>query len=80
MMTPHILETGSEWRAADVAGLRGGDVVRGLNGEWVDSPQQLRWYLRDLRPGAEVELAIDRDGESKRIAVTLGDSRKEDDS
>ena len=48
-----------EGRPAALAGLLGGDVVCGLDGEWVDSPQQLRWYLADLLPGREIELIVE---------------------
>lgn len=67
-------------RAADEAGLEDGDVVCAVNGEWVDSPDQLRWYLADLRPEDEVTFSIDRGEEQLEIEVTLrGTSRGGDD-
>lgn len=67
-------------RAAAEAGLEDGDVVRSLDGEWVDSTEQLRWYLADLRPRDVVTFTVQRGDETFDVEVTLrGTARQGDD-
>ncbi|OOC55425.1 MULTISPECIES: S1C family serine protease [Nocardiopsis] len=59
---------------ADEAGLRSGDVIVSLDGDRVDSGQELLAMLRGLSPGAEVEVGYERDGAGETAVVTLGSS------
>ena len=54
------------------AGLENGDVVTKLDGETVDSADELRRLVDEKNPGDSVELTVERDGQTKTIEVTLG--------
>ncbi len=54
------------------AGLEQGDVVTELDGESVDSADELRRLVDAKSPGDEVELTIERDGDTQTVEVTLG--------
>jgi serine protease Do len=58
---------------ADKAGIKNGDVVRKLNGQTVESREQLTAMVTDMNPGAEVKLDIIRDGQPMTIHLTLGE-------
>ncbi len=51
----------------------GGDVITAVNGESLDSADELVAAINELSPGDEVTLTIVRDGDSKEISVTLGE-------
>ncbi len=55
------------------SGLQMEDVVVALNGRDVEDVDDLRNRIADIAPGTEVELKIVRDGESRTIAVELGE-------
>ena len=57
---------------AERAGLKAGDILTAIDGEEVESPQDVRDVLRDYEPGDEAELAVVREGKEKKIRVTLG--------
>jgi putative serine protease PepD len=63
------IRTGSP---ADEAGLRQGDVVTEVDGEPIDSADDLRSAVESHKPGDEVDLTLRRDGESATVTVTLG--------
>ena len=54
------------------AGLQNGDVVKKLDGESVDSADELRRLIEARRPGDEIELTIERNDSTKTVTVTLG--------
>jgi len=54
------------------AGLQQGDVVTELDGESVDSADELRRLVDSKSPGDKVELTIERDGDTQTVEVTLG--------
>lgn len=58
--------------AGDDAGLQEGDIITGLNDLPVVSGDALVAGIRQFQPGAEVELTVQRDGETITVAVTLG--------
>jgi Do/DeqQ family serine protease len=58
---------------ADKAGIKDGDVVRKINGQTVDSSDQLMAMVTDLNPGTDVKLDILRDGQPMTIHLTLGE-------
>jgi serine protease Do len=58
---------------ADKAGIKIGDVVRKLNGQTVETHEQLTAMVTNINPGTEVKLDILRDGQPMTIRVTLGE-------
>jgi serine protease Do len=58
--------------AAAAAGLRAGDVLLTLDGKELGSYEDLLAVLRPRKPGEEVALEIDRDGERRTFKATLG--------
>jgi putative serine protease PepD len=57
---------------ADRAGLRVGDVVRGVDDESVSAPEDLTRALSDKRPGDEVQLEVQSGGSTRTVTVQLG--------
>jgi serine protease Do len=57
---------------ADEAGLKPGDVVRGLDGKPVETSSDLSSRVASLGPGGRGALDVVRDGAEKTIHVTLG--------
>jgi hypothetical protein len=57
---------------AELAGLRGGDVIVELGGASVATLEELAALLRDARAGETVEIAFVRDGRTLRTRATLG--------
>jgi S1-C subfamily serine protease len=57
------------------AGLQAGDVLLALNGQKIDSVQQVIQRVHQLSPGEKVELKINRDGQEQTIVATLGAAR-----
>jgi Do/DeqQ family serine protease len=60
--------------AADRAGLRRGDVIRGFNGQPVNDFNALRNRVANSPPGAAVTIAIVRDGTRRDVTVTLDEA------
>ena len=56
-------------------GLKVNDVVLAINGQIVDSAEQMRRMLRELPPGRKVSLEISRDGNIQTLAVKLADRK-----
>lgn len=59
---------------ADDAGLERGDRITSIDGEPVGDPLELVAQVRAHRPGDEVELAFERDGEERTATVTLAEA------
>ena len=59
--------------AADEAGVRRGDIIRALGEAKVESYGDLLGALRDYQPGDTAELTVFRDGDEKKLEVTLGE-------
>jgi putative serine protease PepD len=57
---------------ADDAGLQRGDRIVALDGEAVRDQIELVARVRAHQPGDEVELTIERDGDTETVRVTLG--------
>ncbi len=57
---------------ADEAGLKPGDVVRGLDGQPVETSSDLSSRVASMGPGGRVVLDVLRDGSEKTIHVKLG--------
>ena len=58
---------------ADKAGLQKGDVIEQLNGQNVESVNDLRLQIASAAPGTTVHLTILRNGDHRDVAVTLSE-------
>ncbi len=56
------------------AGLQRGDIITELNGEPVSGPNELRLKIGTMTPGTTVHLKVNRNGEARDVALTLGES------
>jgi membrane-associated protease RseP (regulator of RpoE activity) len=54
------------------AGLKENDVIVGLNGSKIESPEQLGNMIHATQPGKTVTVTVVRSGETKDVKVTLG--------
>ncbi|MDT0443172.1 trypsin-like peptidase domain-containing protein [Streptomyces sp. DSM 41886] len=59
---------------ADEAGVAEGDVITAVDGEPVRGSDELIVKIRSHRPGDELELTIERDGDEISLPVTLGEA------
>ncbi len=55
------------------AGLKRGDVILNLNGQPVNSANDLRLSISQTAPGTTVKLGVSRDGKMQNVNVTLGE-------
>ncbi len=62
----------TEGGAAEKAGLLAGDVILELNGEKINSFDDLRGILSKMKPGAEVKVKVNRGDEEKEFTFELG--------
>jgi len=62
---------------ADEAGLQAGDIVTAIDGEELQNYLQIGNKIASMRPGKEVTLTINRNGEIREIPVTLGSAGEE---
>jgi serine protease Do len=67
-----LVEDVSPKSPASEAGIEQGDVIRSVNGNKVESKDQLTATVASMNPGTEVELGILRDGKSRTVRVKLG--------
>ncbi|MEW2394697.1 trypsin-like peptidase domain-containing protein [Streptomyces sp. NPDC046862] len=58
----------------DKAGIKAGDVITEVDGQRIDSGEELIVKIRAHRPGDRLELTLQRDGRDRRITLTLGSS------
>lgn len=58
---------------AEEAGLEDGDVIISFDGKKVYSVKKLTSLVRKTEPGSRVKVKIIRDGDDKRLTVTLGE-------
>ncbi|HEX7291399.1 MAG TPA: trypsin-like peptidase domain-containing protein [Conexibacter sp.] len=57
---------------ADDAGVRRGDVIRRVDGETVQDPEDVAAAIGDDEPGDEIDVVVERDGRTQTLHVTLG--------
>jgi serine protease Do len=57
---------------ADKAGLESGDVILGMNGQTIESSNELPPMVAAVKPGHKATFEIWRKGERKEITVTVG--------
>jgi len=55
------------------AGVKNGDVILELNGQPVESANDLRLRISQTAPGSSVKLEISRDGKTQNVDVTLAE-------
>jgi Do/DeqQ family serine protease len=55
------------------AGLQAGDVIVELNGKPLADSRELRLAVSSLAPGTTIKLSVLRNGDTKDVAMTLGD-------
>jgi S1-C subfamily serine protease len=58
---------------AAAAGLQQGDIIVKVNGQEITDSANLVTLVRGMKPGDQVQLTIDRDGQEQTITVTLAD-------
>jgi serine protease Do len=56
---------------ADKAGLKSGDVITQLNGQPIEDASQLKLRVAESAPGSNIQIGVNRNGESKTFDVTL---------
>ena len=62
---------------ASRAGLKGGDVLRELNGQKIVNGSALQVAVSETAPGKVIDLGILRDGKPQTIKVTVGEFHKD---
>ena len=70
--TPAIVSSVLSGSAADRAGLVPGDRILAIGGKEIENFKELSDYVM-IRPGADVTLVLQRQGEQLRVPVTLAD-------
>jgi len=65
----------SEGSPAQAGGLQGGDVVVEFDGKEIGDIYAYTYALREKKPGDEVVIVVERDGERISLNVTLGERR-----
>ncbi len=58
---------------AAAAGLQQGDIILKVNGQDVTDSANLATTIRGMKPGDQVQLTIDRNGQEQTVTVTLAD-------
>ncbi|HEY1484196.1 MAG TPA: DegQ family serine endoprotease [Candidatus Acidoferrum sp.] len=61
------------------AGIERGDIILGLNGEPINGPDDLSVNISETAPGSTVHLKIARKGQTKDVAVSLGEMEEKED-
>src|ERR1700693_4661894 len=61
---------------AGKAGLKEHDVILSINGNQVESVEQLRRMIREIPPGRLVTLGVSRDGQPLTLKAQLADRKK----
>lgn len=59
-------------QAAEAAGLQAGDVVISVNNEEITRNRSLSYIVANIQPGTRVPVEFIRDGERRRVTVTVG--------
>ncbi|WP_328705884.1 Do family serine endopeptidase [Erythrobacter rubeus] len=67
-----IIQNVQEDSAADLAGLRPGDIVTAVNGNEVTSEQTVSFLVANLEPGTSIPISVIRDGRELTVNATLG--------
>ncbi len=70
-----VVNSVMEGQAADKAKVQRLDVITAIDGQKLNSPEELITVISSHRAGDVVKLAIIRDGKAKELTVTLGDRK-----
>ncbi len=70
-----VVSTVEPGAPADKAGVQRLDVITGVDGQAVSSPDELVSYIAGRRAGETVKLEVLRDGKTRTLTVKLGDRR-----
>lgn len=62
--------------AASLAGIREKDIIQQVDGQAIETPEDLVKLIRAKKPGEEVDIQLFRDGKKQNIKVKLGSSPK----
>jgi serine protease Do len=62
---------------ASRAGLKGGDVLRELNGKKILNSSALQVAVSEMSPGTSIDLGVLRDGRAETMKVTVGEFHKD---
>ncbi|MEW5800326.1 MAG: PDZ domain-containing protein [Bacteroidota bacterium] len=60
---------------AETGGVKKGDVVTEYNGKKIELAEDLTKEVRNTKPGTKVNVTVDRKGEKKTLAVTVGKNK-----
>jgi serine protease Do len=66
-----LVESVVSGHAADKAGVRHGDVIVSVDGETIEDTRELIDTISAMPPGTKVDLGVVRNGEPRKITVTL---------
>ena len=58
---------------AGLAGIKKGDIIKSFEGKVVKDLKVYSKYLKEHKPGDTVQLTIERNGEMKKVELTLGE-------
>ncbi len=61
--------------AADKAGIKRGDLILNVDGEEIDSPQELSRIIGDKNPNETIKIKLERDKDIHFISLKLGDQQ-----
>lgn len=67
-----LISTVNEDTPAAKAGLKSGDIVTAVGDNVIRTPKDLSRFIADLSPGDKESLSVWRNGETKKIEVTIG--------
>ena len=59
--------------AAQEAGIKAGNVLLSLNGTPLENREQFRALLKEMAPGDEVTLEVDKNGNKETLTIELGE-------
>jgi serine protease Do len=62
---------------ASRAGLKEGDVVTAVNGNTVQTGSDLQAVVSEMAPGTTIDLNVERNGQSEKMNVTVGEYHKD---
>ena len=71
-----LVDMASDGGAAQKAGIRGGDVIKSINGEPIEDLTHYMEILEDLRVGQNIDVEIERDGAKLKKKVKVGVSHR----
>lgn len=77
---PHSVRVMSviEGEAAQKAGLKNEDIIESIDGQKIATHEELVDVIRSKKPGDEISIAVNRNGESIQLKATLGEREVHD--